>query len=209
MIICHSNKFIFVHPPKTAGTAVSVSLGNLCGPNDAQIGDWPGAQYAKSGRLKGIGKHATLSALQSLPLDVDLREYCVVLSVRNPWDRVVSFYHWARAQDFESPQIFAAKNNDFDGFLANRTIQRALLSSPYRNYAAKPDVVLRSETLDADLRQLGQRLGVEVVIPPRVNRSDRQPDWRPYYSDKTAAIIAQICAKDIADYGYSFEGVST
>ena len=43
MIICHSHRFIYIHPPKTAGTAVSVALGALCGPDDAQIGDWPGA----------------------------------------------------------------------------------------------------------------------------------------------------------------------
>ena len=207
MIICHSHKFIYVHPPKTAGTAVSVSLGELCGPDDAQIGDWPGAQYAKSGRLKGIGKHATLSALQFPRLSVDLRDYCVVLSVRNPWDRLVSFYHWARVQEFDSPQIIAAQTNDFDGFLSSTVIQSAFYSSPYRKYAANPDLVLRSETLGDDLRQLGQRLSVAIRIPARVNMSERQQDWRPYYSDETAALVAKMCAKDIADYGYSFEGV--
>jgi len=205
MIICHSHRFIYVHPPKTAGTAVSTVLGALCANSDVQIGDWPGAEYPKIGPLKGIGKHAPLAMIAPLLLGVDIADYRIVISVRNPWDRLASFYHWARAQSDEHPQIELAKTHDFAGFLAHRRIQRVFGAAPYRAYAAKPDFVLRAERLDADLAIFGQTLGVKLGTPDRINASGRQRDWRPYYTDETRAIIARISAQDIADYGYDFD----
>lgn len=205
MIICHSHKFIYVHPPKTAGTAVSTALGALCTDHDAQIGDWPGASYGKIPALKGIGKHAPLAAITPLALGVDLADYLVVLSVRNPWDRLASFYHWARAQSFEHPQIALAKAHSFAGFLALRRIQRVFSAAPYRSYAPKPDILLRAERLGADMQHLAGRLGVEIAPIQTVNTSTRQRDWRVYYTDETAAIVAKICAEDIAAFGYQFD----
>ena len=205
MIICHSHRFIYIHPPKTAGTAVSVALGAVCGPDDAQIGDWPGASYAQPEALKGLGKHAPLAMLKARPIWSDISEYRRVLSTRNSWDRMVSFYHWARAQDFEHIQIKIAKEHDFAGFLRHRRIQNSFRTAPYRNYIATPDFTLAAENLGEGLVGLGAALGVDLSAPERINASGRQRDWRPYYSDETRALVADICAVDIADHGYEFD----
>ncbi|MEX0970063.1 MAG: Type II secretory pathway, pullulanase PulA [Paracoccaceae bacterium] len=205
MIICHSHRFIYIHPPKTAGTAISIALGALCGPDDAQIGDWPNASYAQPAALKGLGKHAPLAMLQERPFWGDIANYKLVLSTRNSWDRMVSFYHWARQQDFKHLQIKIAKAHDFAGFLGHRRIQNSFRTSPYRNYIATPDFTLHAENLAAGLVSLGDALGVELGVPARVNASGRQRDWRPYYSDETRALVADICAIDIAEYGYAFD----
>lgn len=205
MIICHSHRFIYIHPPKTAGTAISLALGSLCGPDDAQIGDWPGATYAQPEILKGLGKHAPLAMLQALPVWNDIAAYRLVLSTRNSWDRMVSFYHWAREQDFEHPQVKIARTHDFAGFLGHRRIQSSFRAAPYRNYIATPDFTLPAENLDAGFATLGAALGVALGAPARLNVSGRQKDWRPYYTDETQALVADICAVDIADYGYAFE----
>ena len=51
--------------------------------------------------------------------------------VRNPWDRVVSYYHWLRAQGFEHPAVGLAKLLDFNGFMRDRTTVGAFRDWPY------------------------------------------------------------------------------
>ena len=38
---------------------------------------------------------------------------------------------------------------------------------------------------------------------PAANAGDR--DWRRYYSDADATLVAQLCAVDIARFGYRFD----
>jgi hypothetical protein len=39
----------------------------------------------------------------------------------------------------------------------------------------------------------------------RANESGRARDWRPYYDEGSAALIASLCAEDIARFGYHFD----
>ena len=54
------------------------------------------------------------------------------------------------------------------------------------------------------VRKLFQRL-VRLTPLPRANESARARDWRDYFTDRTAAIIAEDCAEDIARFGYGFD----
>jgi hypothetical protein len=47
---------------------------------------------------------------------------------------------------------------------------------------------------------LGFRLTLE-----RANTSDRGRDWRVYFSDRDADLVADLCAEDIARFGYRFD----
>jgi len=46
------------------------------------------------------------------------------------------------------------------------------------------------------------------VTLERVNQSDRERDWRGYYDAALAAHVADLCAEDIARFGYGFEEVA-
>jgi hypothetical protein len=39
----------------------------------------------------------------------------------------------------------------------------------------------------------------------RVNESARLADWRGYYSDADAALLGDLCAEDVARFGYRFD----
>jgi hypothetical protein len=55
MIISHRHRFIFVHVPKTAGTAISVYLSRYLGPMDIMIGPWgTAAQYGVRPNLRAL-----------------------------------------------------------------------------------------------------------------------------------------------------------
>ncbi|MDP1578400.1 MAG: sulfotransferase family 2 domain-containing protein, partial [Cypionkella sp.] len=122
MIISRGRRFIFVHIPKTGGTALSLALEDRAMKDDILIGDTPKAR-ARKARLKGaksagrLWKHSTLSDIAGLASDDEIADFFTLTLVRNPWDRAVSYYHWLRSQNFAHPAVGLAKSHDFSGFL--------------------------------------------------------------------------------------------
>ena len=122
MIISRGRRFIFVHIPKTGGTALSLALEARAQKEDVLIGDTPKAR-ARKGRLMGVKtvgrlwKHSTLADVAGLVTQAEMADFFTLTLVRNPWDRMVSYYHWLRAQGFAHPAVGLAKAKDFSGFL--------------------------------------------------------------------------------------------
>ncbi len=110
MIISHRHKFIFLKPRKVAGTSVEVALAQHCGEDDivTPIGafnpEWDKDQYSHPGKKwPGYGRHATLKRIRK-QLGRELwDDYFKFAITRNPWDLVVSQYHWATRRDEEDP----------------------------------------------------------------------------------------------------------
>ena len=214
MIISRGRRYIFVHIPKTGGTALALALEARAMKDDILIGDTPKAR-ARRGRLKGVKaagrlwKHSTLADIDGLvSADEGLRVFTLV---RNPWDRVVSYYHWLREQGFAHPAVGLAKASDFSGFLNHPSTRVSLGAAPYGSYVRdvtgveRCDLFLRLERLEEDLPQLEALLDLRLGPLARANASERGRDWRPYYSAADAEVLAKIAAEDIARFGYRFD----
>jgi len=182
--------------------------------DDILIGDTPKAKRRR-GRLKGLSpagrlwKHSTLADIDGIVTPEDCAAFCVFTLVRNPWDRMVSYYHWLRAQRFDHPAVGLSQRLDFAGFLQHPQTRAALKSSPYRHYLCdatgmeRGDLYLRLEHLDEDLAPLEAHLGFRLEVP-HINASERDKDYRAYYPDALAETVAGLCAEDIARFGYRF-----
>ena len=216
MIISFGRQFVFVHIPKTGGTGLSLALEARALKDDILIGDTPKAR-ARRARVKALRaagrlwKHSTLADIDGV-LDADQLDAMFVLAlVRNPWDRAVSYYHWLREQSFAHPAVGLAKSHDFSGFLNHAQTRTSLSAWPYGAYVRtaqgvdRCDLFARLEHLDSDLALFEAHLGFRLTLHPGVNASDRARDWRGYYSDADAALLAQLCATDIARFGYGFD----
>ena len=215
MIISRGRRYIFVHIPKTGGTALTLALEARAMKDDILIGDTPKAR-ARRGRVKGVKaagrlwKHSTLADIPGLVSDAEIADFFTVTLVRNPWDRAVSYYHWLRAQAFAHPAVGLAKALEFGGFLHHPQIRTSFSLWPYgaymRNRAGdeRASCFIRLEALDQDIAPFHDHLGFRLTIP-RSNESDRSRDWRGYYTDADAALIADLCAEDIARFGYGFD----
>jgi hypothetical protein len=215
MIISRGRSYIFVHIPKTGGTALSLALEGRAMKDDILIGDTPKARRRR-GRLKDLSpagrlwKHSTLADIDGVVGADELDAMFLFTLVRNPWDRMVSYYHWLRDQNFDHPAVGIAKGSDFAGFLTHPFTRESIRNAPYGSYLRdaagreRPVHFIRLEHLDEDLGALEAHLGFALTDIPHANRSDRRADYRSYYSDDLADRVAELCREDIDRFGYRF-----
>lgn len=184
--------------------------------DDILIGDTPKAR-ARKGRLKPIKtagrlwKHSTLADIDGLVSPTELTELFILTLVRNPWDRAVSYYHWLRSQSFAHPAVDLSKALNFSDFLNHSHTQASLSNWPASAYMRDSAGVehctayLRLEHLETDIAPFEAHLGFRITPLAPANRSDRASGWRGYYTDGDAALISDLCAEDIARFGYGFD----
>ncbi|PWE32324.1 Type II secretory pathway, pullulanase PulA [Maritimibacter sp. 55A14] len=217
MIVSRGRRYIFVHAPKTGGTALAFALEGRAKADDILIGDTPKAVRRRK-RLKstqGAGhlrKHSRLADIEGLVSPAEIDTFFVLMLVRNPWDRMVSYYHWLRAQRFQHEAVALAQSLEFSAFLRHRHTAASIRAAPYASYVTgsdgteRCDLFCRIEHFERDIAPFEAHLGFALTPLERINASDRRADWRGYYSDADAAFLEDLCAPDIARFGYRFAG---
>ncbi len=218
MIISRGRGYIFAHIPKTGGTALALALESRAMKDDILIGDTPKALRRRrrlrdvqtSGRL---WKHSTLADVEGLLTRAEMATLHVVTLVRNPWDRMVSYYHWLQDQRFDHPAVALAQRLDFSAFVNHPQTLAALRANPYARYVTDGAGICHGNTFARlehwrdDLAGFADLLGFAIDMP-RANASTRRRDYRGYYNAADAALIAKHCAADITRSGYQFDGPS-
>ncbi len=215
MIISRGRRYIFVHVPKTGGTSLAMALENRAMKDDILLGDTPKAKRRRH-RVKGaasrgrLWKHSKLVDIEGLVTPREIAEFRVFTLVRNPWDRMVSYYHWLQDQRFDHPAVSLAKSCDFSGFVnAPPTIEsfRAGNAVDYvrdASGAQRCDLFIRLEHLEEDLPKLEAMLDMKLGEIPHLNRSDRNLPLAQYYSAADRQLVCQFAAPDIEAFGYEF-----
>lgn len=212
MILSPGRRYAFVHIPKTGGTAMALALEARAMKDDILVGDTPKARKRKA-RLKAltapgrVWKHSRFVDVEGL---CDMTDWRIFTLVRNPWDRIVSYYHWLQAQTFDHPAVRLAQTQDFSAFLNHPHTIASIIAQPYASYVTdsagrlRATDFIRLESAAHDLVPIFAHLGFAFDLPV-ANASTRARDWRGFYSDADAARVAQICAADITRSGYHFD----
>ena len=183
--------------------------------DDLMLGDTPKALNRRR-RLKAVEargrlwKHSTLADIDGLvSRDEIAAMFCFTL-VRNPWDRMVSYYHWLREQSFDHVAVHKAKALEFSDFLADEEIAASIRAMPYGAYMTdaggqeRAALYIRLEHFEADAAPLWEHLGFRLDLP-HVNASARHGDYRRYYTADDSERLAKIAKADIARFGYKLE----
>jgi hypothetical protein len=218
MLLSLKYRFLFVHIAKTGGTSVRSALQGL---------RWRDPWYypmflcSRLSSLSGhriatkLPRHAkVVAAKELLPREV-FEALFKFAFVRNPWDLQVSSFHHIRR---ERPQYLGG-HEDFAGFLRwkldpERPYQYHVdtsieLQSDYLidlHGQLVVDFIGRYERLPEDYAEACRRIGIPPPALPHERRAtDRKKDYRSYYTDDTADLVARHFQRDIEILGYRFD----
>lgn len=212
MLISHRHRFAFIHVPKTAGSSVAFALWAHA---DRVDGFWMNRALARVGihvnhyapyRLKKFRTHTSAAILQrQLPADVfaDLYKFTFV---RNPWDLLVSSYHYLLTKPGHHRRRHAARLPSFADYAAyeirrGKMSQSAMLTD--RHGRLLVDFVGRFESLATDFATVCRVLRLDATLP-RANATLHR-DYRSYYDDRLAEAVGRFFAADVDRFGYAFD----
>ncbi len=214
MILSRGRNYVFVHIPKTGGTAMALALEARAMAADEMLGDTPKALRRRN-RLKGLQtrgrlwKHSTLADIEGLASRAEIRAMFAFTLVRNPFDRALSLFHWLRAQSFDHPMVPLARAGSFTSFITHPLVMQSLARHQAPDYMRQSDgrehcsLYIRIEHFATDAQPLFDHLGFALDLP-RANESPRDRDWRPYYDPQAIAAVRQCCATELERFEYSF-----
>jgi hypothetical protein len=138
--------------------------------------------------------------------------------VRNPWDRVVSLYYWH--YQIASPKMaikFQKQYPTVGDWIPQlyhnwKTSQMDSNLLPQHNWTHHKgetkavDFIGRFENIKEDNKIVMKHMGLPEDTHFGHHNATKRNDYKTYYTDETADQIAQIFARDIELFGYTFEG---
>lgn len=215
---------IFIHIPKTGGTSVENALVELDGSRSGHVHDhrslwaldprrpvtsWLGAPGPRIPYLKEAVRLTRNSGHMASSIDpMRYDSFLKVAFVRNPWSRAVSWYRNVIRDPKHRSRHKVNEDTTFSVFLAQHAGKGMLKPQTFwlTDRTGQPgiDVIGRFETLAEDFASLTKRFGHPEVTLPHMLHSGTD-DFRKFYSDADAALVARVYAKEIERFGYGFD----
>lgn len=216
MIVSHAHRFVFLKTRKTAGTSVEIALSTVCGPDDvitpvteadealrAEAGGRPPQNYESPPLARKAFNHMPSSMVRQLVGRETWDSYFTFSIERNPWDAVVSLYHWRHRDDPEPPP--------FADFVREPAVEELAVKN-YRGYRIRGDIavdrVLRYDALAEELAEVWTHLGLpgEPALPRAKGGSrPKGPSYASYYDEDSRELVRDLFADAIVDFGFTFE----
>jgi len=201
MISLHK-RFLFVHVPKTAGNSIQSVLRDysedqLVALRKEQDGIERFGLRNPSCKIK---KHSTLSEYHDALGDEQFRNLYKFTCVRNPWDRMVSYYFTPT----QNPEEWNRKK--FRGIISKAVSMPDYLrlddgeEDPFDNV----NYIMRFESLADDFRAVCKTIGISPSTLPQYNRSSRD-HYSKYYDDEIRELVRTRFAAEIERFNYTFE----
>ena len=195
MLYSEKYKFVFIHIHRTGGS----SIANILFDSKCQ----PIMPYSQHENAK------TANGLNILEKQTHFYKFAFV---RNPWERIFSWYTLITNKGKE---LTKKEIQDFEDFV-----------EPYYKYTSSPesgryfhfnqldyvtnknghlltDKIGRFENLQEDLESILSDIKIPTIIIPKVNAADRLP-YSEFYTKKTRKYIYEKCIGDIECFNYSF-----
>jgi hypothetical protein len=219
MILSHTYRFIFIHVAKTGGMSVREVLQPFSAEPEKFVMRRPSKMIRE--RVNPLYKvwetlllHAKASdAKRELPPEV-FDSYFKFVFVRNPWDWLVSMYHFVLREPDAARHDEVKALGSFDAYVewAVSTpnpfpkgvsgVQSEMITDAAGNLLV--DFVGAYENLAEDFGEVAGILGIQARLP-HVNQSVHQ-GYQSYYNDRTRTIVAEHFRPDIERFDYSFGG---
>jgi Sulfotransferase family len=201
-MISLKKSFLFVHIPKTAGNSIQSVLRDYS--EDQLLAlrkEQDGIERfgLRNSRYK-IKKHSTLREYRDALGDEQFRNLYKFTCVRNPWDRMVSYYFTPT----QNPETWNRKK--FRGIISKAfSVAKYLrLDENEEDPFGNVDYIMRFENLTDDFRTVCGQLEISSATLPQYNRSSRE-HYSKYYDDELRELVRTKFAAEIERFGYTFE----
>lgn len=212
MIVSHRHHFVFIKTRKTAGTSVEIALSRHCGPEDTVTPISPEDETLRA-ELGGIGPQRYEVPDFPVHAFAHMRGRVIRRSIgteawnnyfkfaieRNPWDAVVSYYHYR----FRERQAIP-----FEKFVMSKRIERLAVNQRMIRIEGRVavDFVCRYENLNEDLETVWSRIGLEGPpgLPHAKGGNRPRPGYQDYYGPSERGRVAEVFAETIRDFRYEF-----
>lgn len=221
MFISHRYKIIFIHIQKAGGSSIQRLFEQL----DPQL-----VTNIAIDPVKKRPKHCFATDIAEVIGYEQFNKYTTFSVVRNPFDRLVSWYWMLKLRSFEeeNPDIIETEGDkvnfalidalnqhasDFEGFVnlpedhPNGLFRRFFFNQldflTDDTGEITVDHVLRFENLAVDFATFAARQGIAGTLP-HMNKTPRETDYRHYYNDVTRQIVAERFRRDLEYFDYHF-----
>jgi chondroitin 4-sulfotransferase 11 len=201
VLVSDSHKMVFVHIQKTGGNTVHRLLEERI-PDIHTIG--PRHEFAIRGRQK-------MEAWE---------EYFKFAFVRNPWDRLVSWYTMVTRFQKAGNELWwyvHENSSTFEEFIYNCTDEIEVKEGVCYSFTYNQldyvtdengkllvDFIGRLENFYEDVHEVFDKIGIPLESIPHTNRSEHR-HYSEFYTPETEMVVRERFKRDIEYFGYEFE----
>ena len=208
-MISRRHKILFLHIPKTGGTTVE----KMIFPHHSFITEPDySTLYGWDNRL-GWLNHLTMDQTIELYPCLDLNKYLLFTVVRNPWDRLVSEYHWKISiSDLHIPfleyvrLLYVGETEAIQKHYRSPIAfeQHIRPQACYFSQSIKGAVrVLKFENFEHEVVQILRECGVKIKSIPRI-RASSHAHYTHYYNNRTIDMVGNLYLDDVEKFGYRY-----
>lgn len=207
-MFCSIRKIIFTHPPKCGGTSFEHFLG-----------------FKNYGEHCRLYKHASLAdhVKEIKKINQNADDFAKISIIRNPWERMVSWYFHLREKALFAEKFGKPKNriqsiaselgfNEFVDYINKFNIEIFHRNFSYymfgKSNTFEIDFVIRYENYETNFLKCLKFFKMSEIderfIPRKNQTLNRDPDYKNYYNQKSKKIISTIYGADIDFFKYVF-----
>lgn len=212
MFISYLDEMVFFHNPKTAGSSISYAVFNNRKMHYPDVHFEDDYVYP---HIINYGRHICPKDFKTKMTDALSQkisdEFFKIAFIRNPWDRVVSQYHWNKKYVPYGDPFHQRSFNEWVKILYlnfkegvcdfNIFPQHTWTHLESKQYV---DFIGRYESLASDFSKVAKILNIPSSLD-NINASDHRP-YQSYYDEETSGMVAGIFTEDIDLFGYIFDG---
>lgn len=213
-MISLSKSFLFVHIPKTGGNSIQgvfrkYSEDKIITPKAHQDGI---ERFEVFSTFGGLGKHATLLDYKREAKNINVyKSLFKIATVRNPWDRLISYYfspnrgvkEWDRESfikllsEVKPIKYYIKENNDKE---SSETVS---IDPGHDQLDSDMDYIIHFENLDHDFKKVCSLIDIYPEKLPKRNVSSRK-HYSFYYDDELKEMIRRKFKDEIECFGYEY-----
>lgn len=197
-MISHKYQYIFIHIPKTAGNSIANFLINYCDNKiiikDSNYGPDDGIQIICEKNKKNI-KHVKLSYYNKLYGDLILN-YFKFMIVRNPYDRIMSYYFWTKGNN-----DITFNKTEFINFIKTTPLTRFQYI-----YYDKTIKIIYYENMINELNniELFKNLNLDFINLPNINlNKNKTSSYDKFYDTELRDLVYNVFEKDFITFNYN------